>query len=81
MVEEDKEMNALVIKIIAKCQVKGVVGIDRVINGYAVKFRFSKAPVVSGTGNKRGDDSAGIAKVGDTLASMGDEITKSFTGG
>jgi hypothetical protein len=69
---DDIELNKAVINLVDLCQKKGVVGVERVIEGYQVHFRFKKLD------NK--DEKGATQKIGGALSDMGDEITKTFAG-
>ena len=74
--EEDKDLNQTVMELVKKCQERKVVGIERIIEGYQIHFRFTKI----GSGNNKVEGATQTEKIGGALSGMGDEITKTFAG-
>jgi hypothetical protein len=74
--EEDKDLNNAILNLIKKCEVKGVVGVERVVADYQVKFRYTKLKDT----NIKGTISTQTEQIGGALSNMGDEITKTFAG-
>lgn len=74
MIPEDVDLNQKVMALIEKCQSKGIIGINRLINGYKVEFKFKKEGIKD---NKDGNETT---KIGGALTGMGEEITQTMAG-